>query len=159
MKYLNYLMLVLAVALSSALSSLNAQTVVIDKKQLTLTVIDDKNDTIFAAPVCVGKNFGDKQRRGDMRTPEGNFSISQIQDASAWTHDFKDGAGERKGAYGPYFMRLKMPRWTSIGIHGTCFPNSIGTRDSEGCVRLLNEDLVKLHQLVKVGTKVTILPD
>ncbi|MDE5822075.1 MAG: L,D-transpeptidase [Paramuribaculum sp.] len=57
------------------------------------------------------------------------------------------------------FLRINMPQWTSIGIHGTCFPESIGTRDSEGCIRLLNKDLIRLMSLVRVGTKVIILPD
>ncbi len=132
--------------------------IVINKSELVIYVIN-KNDTLFTAPVCVGKNFGDKQKSGDCRTPEGAFSISQIQDARSWQHDFGDGGGMRKGAYGPWFFRLKTPRWTSIGIHGTCFPESIGTRDSEGCVRLQNDDLTELRKHVAVGMKVIILPD
>lgn len=133
--------------------------VVVDKPSLRLYVINEKCDTVFTAPVCVGKNLGDKKRKGDMRTPEGRFKITQIQDASKWTHDFKDGAGERKGAYGPWFFRLATPPHTGIGIHGTCFPERISTRDSEGCIRLLNDDLIKLHKLVKVGAEVTVTPD
>ena len=40
--------------------------------------------------VAVGKNAGDKQRAGDMRTPEGSFTVEQVQDASWWSHDFGD---------------------------------------------------------------------
>ncbi|MFN3386429.1 MAG: L,D-transpeptidase [Candidatus Thermochlorobacter sp.] len=57
-------------------------------------------------PIAIGKNAGDKQAVGDMRTPEGKFYISQIQDSRHWTHDFKDGKGEIAGAYGPWFLRL-----------------------------------------------------
>ena len=46
-----------------------------------------------------------------------------------------------------------------IGINGTCHPNTIGTRTSNGCIRLHNRDIVRLKQLVSVGTKVIILPD
>lgn len=136
----------------------NNSYIVIDKQKLELYMIN-QTDTLFRAPVCVGKNFGDKQRLGDMRTPEGTFTICQIQDSSWWTHDFHDGKGMRKGAYGPWFFRLRMPRWTTIGIHGTCFPASVGTRDSEGCVRLRNEDLRELKPYVRLGMKVTILKD
>ncbi|MDE5608035.1 MAG: L,D-transpeptidase [Muribaculaceae bacterium] len=132
--------------------------IIIDKQNLRLYLIEE-TDTIMNVPVCVGTNFGNKTCEGDRKTPEGNFSISQIQNSRHWKHDFNDGAGLRKGAYGPYFLRIKMPKWTSIGIHGTCFPESIGTRDSEGCIRLLNEDLIRLKSLAHVGTKVTILPD
>lgn len=135
-----------------------SKVVVVDKPNLQLYLIEG-TDTIFAAPVCVGANYGDKQRRGDKRTPEGTFSISQIQESSKWTHDFGDGKGEVNGAYGPWFIRLRTPKWRSIGIHGTCHPETIGTRASEGCVRLRNNDLVKLKSLISVGTKVIILPD
>lgn len=135
-----------------------SRTIVVDKPNLRLYVLEQA-DTLFAAPVCVGANYGNKVRKGDKRTPEGSFSISQIQDSSKWTHDFGDGNGEVSGAYGPWFLRIKMPKWTSIGFHGTCFPESVGTRASEGCIRLHNQDIVKLKSLVSVGTKVVILPD
>lgn len=132
--------------------------IVISKTTLTLYVIEN-SDTIFLAPICVGKNIGDKKRKGDCRTPEGEFMISQIQDSRLWKHDFNDGNGLVAGAYGPYFFRLKTPGWSGIGIHGTCFPHSVGTRDSEGCIRLRNEDLMQLRQLVSIGMMVKILPD
>ena len=149
----------LAIFVGSVLSLQAADRIVIDKPALMLYVISEKSDTLFRAPVCVGKNLGDKQRKGDMRTPEGTFTISQIQDASTWTHDFGDGAGERQGAYGPYFFRLVTPPHTGIGIHGTCFPERISTRDSEGCIRLLNDDLRALRPYVFKGMTVTVTPD
>lgn len=133
--------------------------VIVSKPELKLYVVNAKNDTIFTAPVCVGKNYGDKQMIGDHRTPEGTFRIHKILDSREWKHDFKDGAGVRKGAYGPYFMRLQMENYKDIGIHGTCFPESVGTRASEGCVRMRNEDIARLYRYVRIGTMVTILPD
>lgn len=56
-------------------------------------------------------------------------------------------------------MRLKVPGFRSIGIHGTNEPESIGTRASQGCVRLRNEEIVRLKELVRVGTPVEILPE
>lgn len=93
-----------------------------------------------------------------MKTPEGLFSVQQIQDASAWTHDFGDGKGEIRGAYGSHFIRLKTPGHRGIGIHGTHDPASIGTRATEGCVRLNNSDLLELvKKYVYVGMPVVIL--
>lgn len=132
--------------------------IIIDKCNLRLYLIEN-NDTIMNVEVCVGRNYGDKKRIGDCRTPEGNFTICQIQDSQLWQHDFGDGYGYRKGAYGPLFLRLKIPKWNSIGIHGTCFPSSIGSRNSEGCIRLRNDDLLELYKYVSINTKVTILPD
>ena len=67
---------------------------------------------------AVGKNAGQKRRAGDMRTPEGSFTVVQIQDSSSWSHDFGDGKGPVAGAYGPWFIRLATG-WQGIGIHGT----------------------------------------
>ncbi len=134
------------------------RTIVVDKPSLQLYVIENA-DTLFSAPICAGCNFGDKLKKGDHKTPEGVFSISQIQNSSKWKHDFGDGKGLISGAYGPWFFRLKTPKWTSIGIHGTCFPKSIGKRESEGCVRLNHEDLLKLKPFIKIGMKVIITKD
>ena len=42
------------------------------------------------------------------------------------------------------------------GIHGTDHPESIGKAASHGCVRLRNEDIEKLYDMVPVGTPVYI---
>lgn len=42
------------------------------------------------------------------------------------------------------------------GIHGTNEPSSIGRSVSHGCVRLRNEDIEKLYDMVPVGTPVYI---
>ncbi len=135
--------------LSSSIHSQNK--IVISKQRFMLFVVNSKCDTLFSAPIGVGSNYGNKQKKGDRKTPEGTFKIVKIQDSSKWTHDFKDGYGIRKGAYGPFFFRLKTPRFAGIGIHGTCFPEQIGTRCSEGCIRMNNSDVVKLKQYVFVG--------
>ena len=133
--------------------------IVVSKKELSLYVINSKNDTIFFAPVSIGKNFGNKTAEGDYKTPEGTFPIYKILDARGWKHDFNEGYGVRNGAYGPYFLRLKMKVYKDIGIHGTWFPESMGTRSSEGCGRLRNEDVTRLIRYIRVGTQVTILPE
>ena len=91
------------------------------------------------------------------------FTISQIASSSTWKHDFKDGRGNIL-AYGDYFMRLKLNGHrcisnTSIGIHGSSNNElSVPGLDSEGCIRLRNNDLIQLHKYAKVGTKVIIKP-
>ena len=156
---MNKLFLLFA-ALFMCVSGVSSQNrILISKQKLRLWVISQKNDTLFTARVGVGQKFGNKTKSGDMKTPEGTFRIIQIQDASQWTHDFNDGHGQRKNAYGPFFIRLDTPVNKSIGIHGTCFPESIGTRCSEGCVRMLNDDVRTLRRLVRKGDKCTILPD
>jgi lipoprotein-anchoring transpeptidase ErfK/SrfK len=43
-----------------------------------------------------------------------------------------------------------------IGIHGTDVPGSIGDAASLGCVRVPNETIARLHELIAIGTPVTI---
>ena len=133
--------------------------VLISKSDMELTVYNVDGQVLFRCMVGCGKELGNKQKKGDNRTPEGCFPISQIQNSSHWAHDFCDGKGLIEKAYGPYFIRLGVKGFTGIGIHGTCFPESIGTRCSEGCIRLHNKDVEKLIDLVTVGCLVTIEKD
>ncbi len=127
--------------------------IVISKKDLNLRVYDVVNgDTLLLKefPVCLSKNRGNKQRKGDMRTPESPkgkpFRITQIQDASSWHHDFHDGRGSIK-AYGHWFLRLATPGHSGIGIHGsTNNENTVPGRASEGCIRLLDSDIITLKE-------------
>ena len=137
--------------------------IVVSKKDLTLTVYAPvAGDTlaIEAFPVCMGKNKGDKQGKGDMRTPESPagqpFTITMIQDASDWEHDFGDGRGSIL-SYGHWFLRLKTPH-SGIGIHGsTNNENSVPGRASEGCIRLLDKDIITLKErYARVGMPVIV---
>ena len=133
--------------------------IVISKQALRLFVMNEKQDTIFQCPIACGMNLGDKERTGDHKTPEGTFRIKMMYDATSWKYDFKDGKGPRVGAYGPYFFRLDVPGFNDIGIHGTIFPESIGTRSSRGCIRLNNNDIKRLYPLCRKGMIVIIEPD
>ena len=141
--------------------------IVIDKPALHLSVFENQDgDTVLIAryPVCVGKNYGQKEKPGDMKTPEctfdNPFSITEIKPASDWTHDFGDGRGAIL-SYGNWFMRLKTPGHTGIGIHGsTNNESSVPGRGSEGCIRLRDDDLDELKaRYAFVGMKVIILKD
>ena len=46
---------------------------------------------------------------------------------------------------------------TLYRIHGTIEPNSIGLNVSSGCIRMLNENVTELYDLVKIGTKVVVM--
>ncbi|MEO8167601.1 MAG: L,D-transpeptidase, partial [bacterium] len=46
--------------------------------------------------------------------------------------------------------------WKGIAIHGTHDESTIGTRASEGCVRLENKDILELREIVYVGMPVEI---
>jgi lipoprotein-anchoring transpeptidase ErfK/SrfK len=46
---------------------------------------------------------------------------------------------------------------TLYRIHGTIEPYSIGQNVSSGCIRMLNENVTELYDLVKIGTKVVVI--
>lgn len=136
----------------------NASFIVISKEDMMLRLIDYKGREVQKYPMACGKNYGNKETKGDLKTPEGLFHVTEIEKASSWVHDFGDGKGEIPGAYGPFFIRLEVSGQKGIGIHGTHKPESIGTRDTEGCIRLNNEDLLKLVKQTHIGMAVFITP-
>ena len=136
---------------------------VISKREYRLYVYNvTEGDTTLAAhfPVCYAMYPEAKQVSGDMRTPECDFDhpfvITEIVNASNWHHDFGDGRGNIP-SYGAWFMRLKTG-FNGVGIHGsTNNEPSVPGRDSEGCIRLRDDDLLLLHDLyAQVGTLVII---
>lgn len=135
------------------------ETIVIDKQNFTLTLQTSDGTPVKVYRIACGTGFGNKTRRGDHKTPEGTFRINQILNARGLSHDFGDGRGPVRNAYGPWFLRLDVPGYRDIGIHGTHLPESIGTRATEGCIRLTNEDIADLKSRVRLGMCVTILPD
>ena len=155
MKKLFVMMLLAAMPLIA----LCGNRIVVSKKALMLYVINEKGDTIFERSIACGECLGNKTRIGDKKTPEGNFKITKMYDATSWKHNFGDGKGTRLGAYGPLFFRLNVPGFNDIGIHGTIFPESIGTRSSEGCIRMRNEDIKALYRYCYIGMPVTIEKD
>lgn len=142
-----------------------------------------KSGPIRTYDVAVAKNTGDKKRSGDNTTPTSwgdveasipgavattdsrkvPFVVEDIYYAGDWSHDFGDGKGEIPGAYGPWFISLNTG-WNGIGIHGTHDPDSIGHNVSEGCIRLHNQDIKELKEIISqdndgVGVKVIISED
>ncbi len=138
--------------------------ILMSKKDYYLYVYEAQGkDTVMLAryDCAFGLKKGNKERRGDMRTPNSTlskpFTISQIADASTWRHDFGDGRGNIK-SYGDFFLRLVTPGHSGIGIHGsTNNAESVPGRASEGCIRLKDADIIDLrNNYAFLGMKVII---
>lgn len=158
-----FLLLVGMLLSVSGFSQVNAPKgepyLLIDKQAFTLTYFDASGKAVKTYGIACGVNYGNKQKKGDHKTPEGTFKINQLLNAKGLSHDFKDGKGPIKDAYGPWFFRLDVPGYRDIGIHGTHLPSSIGSRVTEGCIRMRNEDILELKPSVFLGMTVIILPD
>lgn len=183
-----FLSLLLGTFFAANMASADEQHLIrIHKQSYRLELFEDgKEQPLKEYSIAVAKNPGDKQKTGDNRTPtswgsaavipakylgagvgvasaEVPFVVEEICDASFWTHDFGDGKGKIAGAYGPWFISLDTG-WIGIGIHGTHDPASIGTMASEGCIRMHNQDVAELKNLIYgpakgVGTRVVITED
>lgn len=114
--------------------------VIIDKDKHRLAVVSGK---IMLRNYAVGL--------GGAKTPLGDFQISD---------KVVNPNGTTKGPYGTRGMQLSD---TQYAIHGTEDLDSIGADESEGCIRMLREDVEELFDLVPMGTSVKIregvLPD
>lgn len=131
--------------------------IIVDKPNLELRVVKGGN-VIFKAPITCGRVRGQKTKDKDRRTPEGNFRIVSIEDATHKLYRTDDGR-LIPHVYGPWFLRLDANGWEGIGIHGTNAPGQIARRLSKGCIRMLNKDVAKLHEYARVGMQVIVLPD
>lgn len=110
-------------------------TVVIDRKNHRLAVTSGQV-LIRNYKVGLGR---------DNKTPLGDFKISD---------KVVNPNGSRAGTYGSRGMQLSD---TDYAIHGTMDLDSIGGNESEGCIRMFNEDVEELFDLVPRGTKVSIV--
>jgi lipoprotein-anchoring transpeptidase ErfK/SrfK len=95
-------------------------------------------------------------------TPAGLYRIQNKAVNPAWSVPNSDWAGDLAGTVVPGGVPenpLKA-RWLGIydgaGIHGTDVTESIGTRASRGCVRMLIPDVIELYEQVPVGAPIYI---
>jgi hypothetical protein len=116
---------------------------VIDRARLTATLLRGGR-LVFRAPVAVGAP--------GTPTPAGVFYVRDRL------------SGFANPMYGPlaFGTNARSPTLTDwpdggvVGIHGTNRPDLIPGRVSHGCVRLTNAAIVRLGELMPVGTPVTI---
>lgn len=133
--------------------------IIVDKGRMKVVLYDRYGREKKTYGMACAVNYGTKHKRSDMRTPEGFFSVKRIQDSTDWLYTDDNGVtSPKKGQYGPRFIRLDTPVTGSIGIHGTCAPWSIGGRRSHGCIRIKNEDILELAELVEPGMPVIVSP-
>ncbi len=65
--------------------------------------------------------------------------------------------GDPQNPLGDWWISLEHDLYHGIGIHGTNDPGSIGTKASNGCIRMLNEEVVEVAALAYKGMVVTIV--
>jgi L,D-transpeptidase ErfK/SrfK len=111
-----------------------------------------RGDEVQASyPVAVGKS--------GWETPTGDFEVLGMLQNPGWTNPFT-GEVVAPGPQNPLGERW-IAFWTDgrnfVGFHGTPNRESVGRAASHGCVRMYNEDIRELFELVQVGTSVTVV--
>lgn len=133
--------------------------IVVDKQRMKVILFDRNGREVRSYGMACAKNYGTKHKKGDSRTPEGFFKVKGVYNSTDWLFTDDEGrTSQKKGQYGPKFIRLDIPGITQIGIHGTCAPWSIGGRSSHGCIRIKNENILELASMVKKGMPVIVSP-
>ena len=103
----------------------------------------------FAAqyPITIGKG---------PTTPDGRFTI-----ANKVTRPAYEGipGGAARNPIGNFWLGLDVsyPGGKAIGLHGTNTPQFLGQAESGGCIRLSNDDVQRIYELVPTGTPVEII--
>ncbi len=120
--------------------------IVIDKSENTLSLFC--HDTLMKK-YRVGTGEYDK-------TPVGEFRIASKDVDPPWRGI---PFGDPRNVLGTRWMKItdEANTLSGYGIHGTWEPETIGTYKSQGCVRLLNEDVEQLFKIVTIGTPVSIV--
>ena len=122
-------------------------------KQQFLLIINDGERIFKVYDIAIG-------RQG--RTPVGTFVIRDKLREPAWTPPGKViPYGDPENVLGTRWLGLKPTGATDstlkgYGIHGTWEPESIGSAASQGCVRMLNDHVNELFDIIPVGVPVTI---
>jgi lipoprotein-anchoring transpeptidase ErfK/SrfK len=101
---------------------------------------------------------------GGYPTPTGQFEIAEKRYLPTWINPDPSGWGKDLPAkIGPGLdnpLGVRALNWSGAGgirFHGTSNISSLGRNASHGCVRLSNEDVIQLYDLVDVGTKIVSL--
>jgi L,D-transpeptidase-like protein len=116
---------------------------VVDRERLTATLYR-AGKRIFSAAVGVGAP--------QSPTPRGEFYIRNklVSYASPFYGPVAFGTSARSE------VLTDWPAGGFVGIHGTNRPDLLPGRVSHGCIRMRNQDILRLARLLPVGTPLTI---
>ena len=93
-------------------------------------------------------------------TPTGIYEVTELRYMPTWVNPSPDTWGANMPAEIPPGpgnpLGVRAINWSApaIRFHGTSATYSLGYNASHGCVRMSNEDVIELYDLVKVGTPI-----
>ena len=130
----------------------------------TIVVHVDSNRLDLYEGFSVSRSWSVATAKPGWVTPDGEWTLYRKAENPTWHNPALDswgadlpavvpgGPGNPMGTRALYITAPGL-----IRIHGTTTPSSIGTYASHGCIRMHNEEIEQLYDLVPVGTKVIIV--
>ena len=134
------------------------QTLLLPQEELTVHVfLRYRRMGLFMGDWFV-KEFRVGVGKDETPTPTGEFVVLTRQLNPAWTNP-KTGKevpyGDPTNELGDAWMAIANEEWpkaAGYGLHGTRSPDTVGTRCSNGCVRLENAQAVELRDWVRTAS-------
>lgn len=123
--------------------------IIVNKQSNELAFINN-NELVFVSKVATG--------RLPTLTPEGLFTVT-VKAKQPYYRKENITGGARHNPLGSRWIGIDALQTDGrvYGIHGTNRPDQIGEFVTNGCVRLTNEVVNALYELVPLGTKVLIV--
>lgn len=127
-----------------------------------IVIVKGENLLFFFQNGVLSRVFPVASGRLQELTPEGVFRVAVKAVDPSWKNP--EGriipGGTDENPLGRRWIGLSVNGDDGLhyGVHGTNAPLSIGTFASSGCVRMLNEQVEDLYDLVRIGTAVEIRP-
>lgn len=120
--------------------------VVVDKTNCRLNLVTMSGKFVKWYPVGVGEQ--------SYKTPAGLYKIINKEVDPVWYRPTGGiiPKGDPENALGTRWMGIG----SSLGIHGTNQPETIGYKKSAGCIRMHNHDAEELYKILTYGSIVTI---
>jgi lipoprotein-anchoring transpeptidase ErfK/SrfK len=129
-----------------------AAKIIVDKSDLTVTLVDAAGKTIAQFPASAGSSkdplpIGDWKVQGIAKNPVFHYNPKLFWDADPTHAKAKIPPGPNNPV-GVVWIDLSKEHY---GIHGTPEPSKIGKTQSHGCIRLTNWDVTTVSQAVASG--------
>jgi len=92
-------------------------------------------------------------------TPPGEYTVGDKSENPAWSRIGKPiiPFGDPRNPLGTRWMGWFRDGFkTSYGFHGTSEPESVGQASSDGCIRLLRDDVERMFDILPIGARVIV---
>ncbi len=146
----------------SSSATQNTTAILVDKKTNQLYVteyVDGSYKVLKTYHATLGQVKGDKELEGDLKTPEGIYSFTQLLYPPSIKPKF--GAMAFYVNYPNTYDQMAGRTGFDIMLHATNEPERLKQNyDSEGCLVVKNEEIAEIKPYIKIGlTPIIIFPE